>query len=129
MPSFLTRVIRDAQPLAAQQGAGIAARARGEGRPDAGEAPDHSQQEMREAELSNTSDMGYQLGYLASCSDVPGEASTRFFEWARAEYGGAKIAAFSDAFENGEEAYASTNGQDCDRVRRKLQKLVPQLLQ
>ena len=84
---------------------------------------------MLEAEISNVSDMGYQLGYLASCSDIPAEASTRFYEWARAQYGGRQIAAFNDAFENGEEAYTSNNGQDCDRVRRNLQKLVPQLLQ
>lgn len=105
----------------AAQGAGAAS--------EAGQGPGHSQQEMLEAEISNTSDMGYQLGYLASCSDIPSEASERFYEWARAQYGGRQIAAFSDAFENGEEAHASTNGRDCDRVRRKLQKLVPQLLQ
>lgn len=91
--------------------------------------PVHSQREQVEAELSNTTDMGYQLGYLASCSDIPGETSTRFYEWARARYGGRQIAAFDDAFENGKEAHASTNGRDCDRVRRTLQKLVPQLLQ
>lgn len=102
---------------------GAAAPAEGGGR--AGLSP----QDLLEERLGNISDMGYQLGYFASCSSRPEETATRFFDWAQAQYGSAKIAAFNDAFENGEEAYASANGRDCDRVRRNLQKLVPQLLQ
>lgn len=116
---WLSNKAKNSQPVPPDAGAAA----------DAGQNAGHTQQELLEAELSNISDMGYQLGYLASCSDIPGEASTRFYGWAQTQYGSAKIAAFDDAFENGKEAHASTNGRDCDRVRRALQKLVPQLLQ
>lgn len=42
----------------------------------------------KEVSLGNISDIGYQLGYLATCSDHPGETATRFSEWGRNYYGG-----------------------------------------
>lgn len=116
---WLRNKAKTSQPVS--QGAGTAS--------EAGQNAGPSKQEQMEAELSNTSDMGYQLGYLASCGDLPGDADTRIYNWAQHQYGSGKIGAFTDAFEIGAEDYASTNGRDCDRVRRNLQKLVPQLLQ
>lgn len=87
-----------------------------------------SREDLLEERRGNISDMGYALGYFAGCSNIPGEAAARFFDWAQSQYGSAKIAAFNDAFENGEEAHAANAGRDCDRMRRSLQELVPELL-